>query len=437
MTTSYEEGLQFLNSLPFRDVKPGLKRVNFMLDYLGNPQSNFRSVHVGGSNGKGSVSALISSALGGRYRTGTFVSPPLMGFRDRIWINGNKISRTSVGKLVERLKQPVMELKRDGDTPTLFEAATVLCSLYFAEEGIDIAILESGLGGRYDATTDIGDPLLTVITNIEEEHVDLLGPTREDIAWEIAGLVQDSSPTVAGDITSPELEILEKECEKKDSILHMAPQQFEVDLLDFDWDRARYRVRSLNPDWFREDTLKLGLLGEFQGLNLQTTYSALDILQHRNYPLSAEEVKKGLEKTRWPGRLQVVGKEPYVILDGAHNPSACAVLSEELEKYRLLTEPENKVRVVISALEDKNFSSMVEALTAVTDVFIITCLSHPRARDLDSMEEIVQHRNIPYLKAGEPHGAFRLALENSEIGDIICVTGSLYLVREAISRGIG
>ena len=439
---NYEETLQFLGGLPYREVKPGLERVRFLLDSLGNPERDYRSIHVGGSNGKGSVVALLSSVLSPSLSVGRFVSPPLLNFRDRISVGERRMGKGELVRGVEALSGAVEELSQEGDPPSLFEVATALASFHFREEGVELALLETGLGGRFDATRECGNPLLSVVTNVQLEHRDILGPGLEDIAWELAGLTAEGSPLILGESPPDDLlEIFREECREKGASLKLAGEKTELKLLDFDWERWRYRVGGSPLSLLKEgEELKLGLLGRFQEKNLRTALAVLAELEGKVFSIEADQLKSRLRGASWPGRLQLVSRNPFLILDGAHNEPAARVLAAEIERYRLLLEPSSRVILIFSALRDKDVTKMARELSRVSDEVILTGLDHYRAAGVAELADAFEDAGIePSLieTFEEPSASFPAGKERAKEADLICVCGSLYLVREAIEFGFG
>ncbi len=427
-----DEALSLLESLPKYDVKPGLDRIEFLLERLGNPEDNFSSIHIGGSNGKGSVLAMLSGVLGGKYRVGEFVSPPLVDFSDRIKVNGEKIDEASLIEGIATLEGPLEDLRSMGDPPSLFEATTALAAWYFDEQNIDLGLMESGLGGRYDATNPVGTPLLALITSVDLEHQNILGETIEEIADELAGLAKPGKPLVIGPAKDIPKEAFRTECEEKDCTLVFAEDKSALELLDFNWERSLFGVKNAPIEELAGRELELGLPGTYQKRNLATALTALAELEGTEFSATPDGISSGLKQVEWPGRFQLLEKNPHFVVDGAHNEAATEVLADELERYAELRPDNHRTSLIFSALKDKNVKNMLNQLQPVVDDIYLTELDHRRAVPLNALESWADQLDLDFELVSAPREAFKIVKEKSKGEDLICTTGSLYLVREAI-----
>lgn len=436
MIKNPDEALSLLESLPKYDVKPGLSRINYLLESLNNPEENFASIHIGGSNGKGSVLALLSGVLSRKYRVGEFVSPPLVSFSDRIKVDGEGIEGSSLVEGVTHLEGPLEELRERGDPPSLFEAATALGAWYFQEKDIDLALMETGLGGRYDATNPVGRPLLTTVTSVDLEHQNLLGQTLEEIAGELAGLAKPGRPLVIGPSGESTEGVFQTECRKKECEVFFADREVNLELLEFDWEGSRFAVKDSPIDHLVGGKVEIGLPGSYQKNNLSTALSSLAHLNNTDFSVEPGEITSGLKEAKWPGRFQLLRRDPHFLVDGAHNEAASAVLAKELKRYGELR-PENHDKfLVFSALKDKNLGGMLGKLGNVSDRTYLTELDHRRGVPLGGLETAASQLDLDYRLVSEPREAFKIVKEEAKPEDLICVTGSLYLVREAILSDI-
>lgn len=426
------EALSLLESLPKYEVKPGLSRIEYLLESIGNPEENFASIHIGGSNGKGSVLALLSGVLGSRFRVGEFVSPPLVDFSDRIRVNGENIDDSSLIEGISTLAGPLEDLRGRGDPPSLFEAATALSARYFAEQGIDLALMEAGLGGRYDATNPIGRPLLTTVTSVDLEHQNLLGKTIEEIAGELAGLAKSGKPLVIGPAGEVPEEVFRAECREKNCKLIFAGEETSLNLLNFDWESSIFEVEKTPIEALTGKELEIGLPGTFQEQNLVTALSVLAELEDTEFSMTPDYITSGLKKSEWLGRFQLLEENPHLLVDGAHNEAASAALAEELKSYGRLRPDNCTTSLVFSALKDKDVKGMLSDLAPVVDRIYLTELDHRRAAPLRALETWANQLGLSYTLVSEPREAFKIVKEEAKEEDLICVTGSLYLVREAI-----
>ena len=421
-----------LENLPKYDVKPGLERIEFLLEQLDHPEEEFSSIHIAGSNGKGSVVAMISAALSGDYSVGEFTSPPLIDFSDRIRVAGENISEGSISRGVNRLKEPIERLRDKGNEPSYFEAATALGAWYFREKEVDLALLETGLGGRYDATNPVGNPIISLITSVDREHQNILGESFEEIARELVGIAKPGKPLVLGPSKNYPAGILEAEKNEIGCKIVPAEERTEVRILDFDWNATRYELQNTFLADLKGETIQLGLKGTFQERNLTTALTAIGELDEAGYSIGPEKIKRGLETASWPGRFQLLAKNPHLVADGAHNKAAIELIAREIARYGLLRPEAGRSYLVFSALKDKNIKGMLAALEPVVDGIYLTELDLTRAAPLKALERWAGEIGVSYESIASPKKAIEAARGAAKKEDSIYVTGSLYLVREAI-----
>lgn len=417
----YNEILDYLyNYLPHFSKKLGLENITNLLKILDNPQDLFKSVHVAGTNGKGSVCASVAAMLrANEKKVGVFTSPHLVDFRERMTINGEMIAKEKVVELIDFLKPMI---KRAG--ATFFETIAAMAFLYFAQQDVDYAIIEVGMGGRLDATNLI-HPEVAVITNISYDHMKNLGNTLTEIAGEKAGIIKSGVPVITAADAPEAFDRIKLECERK-----------EVKLIDVN-EAARWNVKDLSEagtlfdlefgDKFYED-LEFSLLGRHQVINAVTavvTYSEIPTLEFRE-----SDMRKGLKNTQWRGRLDLFCKTPRILLDGAHNPKGVEMLCNALDEVFGY----DKLYLIFGVLEGKKRDVMLLNLTDIADEFIAT---QPNAVD----RHIIPYTTIANeAKMYTPNvfatpnvqNAIDYALKKAKENDLICVAGSLYLVGEAM-----
>ena len=432
MNRELDPALSLLESLPKYDVKPGLDRIRYLLDGLGNPEKEFRSIHIAGSNGKGSVLALLSSILKKDYRVGEFVSPPLVRFSERIKVGGEEIEEAAIAAGINSLEGPLEELRGRDDPPSLFEATTALAAWYFSEAGVELGLMEAGLGGRYDATNPVGNPLVSTVTSVDLEHQYLLGETIEEIAGELAGIGKTDRPLVIGETVPEAKEVFHGECQEVGCELSYAAEETELELLDYDWHGSRYSVESSPVSGLAGRTIEIGLPGTYQKRNLTTALGTVAALEGTIFYPEVEDIVSGLKDSSWPGRFQLLQEDPHFLVDGAHNEAAIEVLVEELELYRDLRPEDGNIRVVFSALKDKNLGGMLAKLASVAEELYLTQLDHERAFPLQALTERAEQLDLNFKVVDSPRKAFKIVRGEAKPEDLITVTGSLYLVREAI-----
>jgi len=413
-----KEALEAIAALEKFGIQLGLARVQACLEALGNPQRAYATVHVGGTNGKGSTSLLVASALSAAgHHTGLYTSPPLESFGERIQVDGQHLVDDQVPALYEAV------LRAERCTPeaggmTQFEVITAMAFWYFAQVPVGAAVVEVGLGGRLDSTNVIV-PQVSVVTNIGLEHAEHLGATVEAIAREKAGIVKPGVPLVTG-ADGPALGVLEEVARAQRAPIYARGRDFQVVP---DGEGLSYRGRR-----WRLDGLELGLLGGYQRANLALALAALEVLEERGWELPEASVRRAIREARWPGRLEVFGTGPRVVVDGAHNPHASRVLAQALRedlRYRRLW-------IVLGILGDKDARSILDDLAPLADEVVVTRSSSARAREPREIERLVRElRDVPLHTEPTVARALDWTLERAHQDDLICVTGSLTTVGDA------
>lgn len=395
------------------DVKLGLETMQRMMELLGHPERAFRVVHVAGTNGKGSVVASISSILRcAGFSVGTYTSPHLERFNERIVADGAEIADIEIDALTSEIHALAEANSID---LTFFEFATVIAFLYFARKKIEIAVVEVGLGGRLDAT-NIVTPDVAVITHIGLEHMDLLGNTLASIAAEKAGIIKENSVVVTAE-TKPEIITIFRDiCIKKHAQLVNVWDTLSVEHIV---------EHSHGQEFVLDDkTYFIPLLGKHQVDNACTAIMTIEFL-HR-FPVDINHIIEGLAQAVWPGRLEVISRKPFVMLDGAHNPDGAAALCDYVKKM-----PMRKV-LVLGISNDKNADEMVRLLAPLFETIIVTA-SGPKPLDADVLGAIVRCYHGDVRIVSDLVEALRMGTEI--VGDgLLLVAGSLYLVGNA--RGI-
>ncbi len=346
----YREARQFLDRFPRFEVKPGLRRIQALLEALDHPHLAYPTLHVGGTNGKGSVVAMLDAVLRcSGYSTGRFTSPEVLDFRDRIVVNGEWITENDLASGLSRMAPAIERLD---EAPSQFEVIAALAFDHLAHEGIDIGVIEVGLGGRFDATNMIR-PELAVLTNVTLDHQAILGDTVEAIAWEKAGIAKADVPLLIGDVSPSVGEIVDAECEKVGAV-PKAVDSIGVRRISRDWDAAVYQV-----EWDGSvRKLEIPLIGSAQMDNLRLVLGAISELRLRGFEIPDNAVVEGLQSVRWPGRFEVIRKCPTIVLDGAHNPAAIQSLVSDVAD--LIPDPAHRF-LLYGTLADKD----VDAVLAV------------------------------------------------------------------------
>ena len=392
----YSSALRFLDSFKGEGIKPRLEHTRFILDKIGFRQ-NFKVIHVAGSKGKGSVCAFANSILcEAGFRVGLYISPPLQDFTERISVNKKFISKRDVAELVEEIKPAVEELSRVPlGKPTIFEIITAMALRYFQLKKVDFAVLEVGMGGRLDAT-NVVDSLVSVVTEIELEHTKYLGTTIRQIAKEKAGIIKPNTTCVTASEDARVLKILEKICTQRKTKL--------------------IKIKA-------NTTYSIQLLGGYQKRNAATAVVAVK----KAARVSEKQIRAGLIKTRWPGRLEVVQRRPLVILDGSHTLKGARLLKESLKIFDY-----EKLYLVLGLSKDKPIKEITKELSTVADEVIATKAKNENAGNPKTiLTEARKHSSA--VLVGDVRKAVKYALKRAGTRDLILIAGSLYVVGEARS----
>ncbi len=427
MSQAYQAAVGYLYSLHRFGIKLGLSNIRNLLRASGNPQERAPVIHIAGTNGKGSVAAFIQSILRRQgYKAGLFTSPHLQEFRERIRINDEYISQEDMVRHYMRIRRTLERNAGDFDPParvTFFEFATAMACSYFAEQGVDFAIMEVGLGGRLDAT-NVVHPLLTVITNIQYDHTHYLGRTLGEIAREKCGIIKEGVPVVTSPQISAARETIAEVAARSGSPLTWGEK-------DYRWKRTEFSLEGQTFDYRERDKklegLRIRLLGGHQAGNAALAVASCLRLEEAGYSITEEALREGLENTSWPGRLEVVSREPCVILDGAHNPAAARVLVDAMKEMF----PRANPVLVFGAMADKDYSNMLAELVPMARRVILTRPDMARSADTRTLRESASLHGIDVRTAGTVARAMDMAMEGVHREDVVLVTGSLFLVGEA------
>lgn len=421
---NYQEAISFIQDTGWMGCKPGLKRIRELLDLLGNPQNNLKFIHIAGSNGKGSTSAMLSSILTcAGYRTGLFTSPHLCRYNERIKINNVDISDEDLSSAAEKVSVAVKQMH---DTPTEFERFTAIAFLHFQMCACDIVVLEVGLGGRLDSTNVIPAPVLSIITNIGLEHTDLLGDTLEKIAAEKAGIIKEGASVILYEQSAQVENVIRRKCAECNcglTVTDIAQEQLE--LLDMTGQTFSYRKRK---------NLRLNLLGTYQVYNVAVVLDAVDALNQRGFTVSEEDISKGLAHVVWPARMELLGQEPPFLLDGAHNPQCMTALRDSLESIW----PNTKIAFLTGVLADKEYTEMMNTLLPTAAAFFCLTPCSERALPAEALAEYLRKQGADAVAYATIESGLQEALTFAERENVpVVACGSLYMagaIREAFSR---
>ncbi len=402
-----------------------LRRVYELLSLLVDPHLKAHTVHIAGSKGKGSTAATVASILiAAGYKTGLYTSPHLIDFRERIQINGSPITEEEFGNLVQEIRPVVEGVNKQATYGrlTTFEVTTSLAFLYFARKDVDFQVIEVGLGGRLDAT-NVVRPEVSIITNISLEHTDVLGYTLPEIAREKAGIIKAGVPVVSAP-QRPEVEaVLEESASKVGAELIEIGRDVSYEVLSHSLDWQTILVKGMVDDY----ELDFPLGGIWQAENVACAIAAAEILKKKGFSISRDSILSGASNTNWPGRFQIINRRPLVIVDGAHSPYSAHLLRLSLESY---FPRKGKAFLVIGCSSDKDIGGIARELGPYFDYVLVTRSRHPRA-----MPEDLIAREFPTAvveKMPAVADALGRSLLLAQEDGIICVTGSLYVVGEAL-----
>ncbi|HEX9816118.1 MAG TPA: folylpolyglutamate synthase/dihydrofolate synthase family protein [Candidatus Thermoplasmatota archaeon] len=413
----YEEALSWLYARQRFGIKQGLENVERLLTALERPQESFVAIHVTGSNGKGSVCAFLDAALrAAGHSVGRYISPHLTSFTERITVDGKEIPRADVALLAEQMVPVVADLESQGVVPTFFEVVTAMAFLYFRRRRVPLAVVEVGMGGWWDAT-NVVKPVVSIITNVGLEHTDRLGSTVAAIALEKAGIIKAETPLVTRAVGDA-YDVIRRRAKELGAPIHFAAAPEAKEYLD----RTETGVSYFgNPV-----TLRLRALGRHQADNASLAATALQALGDA-FPVGADALRRGFENAVWPGRLEHASKNPLVLLDGAHNPPAIQTLFGFLERV-VAPRP---IRVLFSAMRDKNVPAMVRTMAPLVKEWVVTAPSTDRAVPAKILAETLRKEGVPAEPVDDVVEAIRRLHRDADADDVLVITGSLFLVGEA------
>ncbi|MCS7253150.1 MAG: folylpolyglutamate synthase/dihydrofolate synthase family protein [Armatimonadota bacterium] len=406
-------------------IKLGLERIKKMLELAGNPQERFKAIIVGGTNGKGSVSHMLAKVLSeSGYKVGLYTSPHLVSYRERIRVDGMPISEHDFERLANWAEEIARRVERDEglDAPTEFELLTLMACQYFCDECVDISVMEVGLGGRYDATNALS-PMLSILTIVSLDHTDRLGRTHLEIANDKIGITRPDVPLVTAEHKFGVLEFIQSYC-----YLHRIP--LRVVGKDVRWKKlwasyegicGDYKTwRSIYPE------LKCSLGGDFQFSNLGCVVAAVELLRQMGMGITEERFRVGVGNVKCYGRLDVLHRNPFVVADGAHNPAAASSLSRALRTLF----PYKRLGLVIGIMSDKDVYGILGALAPLADVIFATQAQTERAFKAHELARAASMWGKPVHVHDSVQRAYEAAREWAEDEDMVCVTGSIYVIGE-------
>lgn len=422
--TNYE----MIPRVPHNQANYDLRRVFQTLERLGNPHLQAKSLHITGTNGKGSTSVMLASVLtAAGYTTALYTSPHLLTMRERFLIDGKMISEDEVAEIMTRIRPDIEAVDREAafGKLTVFEILTVLGFVYFAEKKCEFQVMEVGMGGRFDATNVI-QPEVCLLTSISYDHTEVLGDTLTKIAGEKSGIIKPGCVVISHPQVEEVDRVIRETCREKGVKLIRIGKDVNRKSLGFDFGHQEIEVNG------RLDTYRFSvpLLGAYQLDNAAAAIAAIEILIEKGYPVPKGAVTKGMAEVDFPGRMQIVGRRPFIVLDGGHNPGAARSLTIALRQY---FNPASYI-LVIGASSDKDISGVVKELASVFNKVITTRADNPRCASPQKLAEEFAGYGIKARVTDSIPAALEQAKQIASEEDLICVTGSLFVVGEALSH---
>ncbi|WP_373879847.1 folylpolyglutamate synthase/dihydrofolate synthase family protein [Levilactobacillus brevis] len=429
MITTYAEALQFIHGRDRFKKKPTLDRMREFMRRLGNPQEKLTMIHVAGTNGKGSTVAFLRDLFMAEGQTvGTFTSPFITRFNERISTDGTPISDDDLVAMTQQVQPVVAQLDQElaENGPTEFEIDTALMFCYFAQHPVDMVIVEVGLGGLYDSTNII-TPAVSVITTIGLDHMKILGDTIPEIAAQKAGIIKPQVPVICGRLTPEALAVMDQTAAAKSAMIVALGRDFQVTNQPHDQWGERFGFVFKTNRW---QHLQIDLLGQYQIDNAATALTAFLVYhQQRQLPVSVTTIRQGLSHTAWPGRFERVNEQPLMVIDGAHNEPAMVEMAQLLRQHF----GDREVYVILAILADKQYQQMVKTLLQVPNVHVVvTQFQGPGKRQAASPDALEQAATTHERLSSAPDwpSALKQVLATMSAEDVVLLTGSLYFISE-------
>lgn len=410
---TYDEALEYIHGVSWTFCKPGLQRITELCERLGDPQKNLKFIHVVGTNGKGSTSAMLDSILrAAGYRVGLFTSPYIYEFGERMRTNGKNIAPDELAAITEEVR-PIADSMTD--RPTEFELITAIALVYFERRRCDVVVLEAGMGGRLDSTNVIRDPLLSIITGIALDHTAFLGDTVEKIAAEKAGVIKDGAPVLYGGESDSAYAVIREVAESRGSSLHRTSHG-DIRITSATLDGTAFDYKS----WKK---VNIRLLGSYQPRNAALVLDAVTLLRDRGLTIPDAAVYTGLATAAWRGRFEIIMDDPRVIFDGAHNPEGVSAATESVKQYF----GNERLTVLTGVLRDKDHRYIASRIAEIADEVFTLTPDNPRALTAEEYAEELCDLGVRATAAGDIRTALTMAIDAARASGrtLICL-GSLY-----------
>jgi dihydrofolate synthase/folylpolyglutamate synthase len=420
---NYDEALKYISNTNRFGMKLGLETITKLLELLGNPQENLNIIHVAGTNGKGSVCSFISNILiDGGYSVGLYTSPYLENFTERIRVDKKEIPRDEVARIVQLIDEKISIMLKEGySSPTEFEIVTAMAFYYYNYCKVDYVVLEVGLGGRYDATNVINSSLVSVITSISLDHIGVLGDTIPKIAYEKAGIIKENGATIVYGQKREAEEVIKDICKQKNAEF-IGVEFGSIEVVKSD---VKSQVFNYTSSDFKYENIEIALIGEHQIKNSVLAINTIEYLnKNHKINISIDNIKSGLLKTEWPGRIEVIKEKPLFIIDGAHNLDGAKSLAKVLEKNF----SGKKGILIIGMLKDKDVDSVLEVLTPYFKKVVATYPVSDRSMEPELLKEKISKYVEDVVAIENINGAVEYAIGKSNEDDVIIAAGSLYMI---------
>lgn len=430
---NYNEFMDYLAKLPSfspQNVEKGkdpftLDNIRLLLSHLGNPQEQLKYIHIAGTNGKGSTSAFLNQILiESGYKVGIFTSPFVERFTEQIRVNNEEIEKEALAAVATKVCATTEKMRENGDTlPSEFEMICSIAFLYFMQESCDIVILETGLGGRLDATNVIPAPELALITSISLDHTQVLGDTLEKIAFEKAGIIKSGCDVLLYPQSSEVENVFDLVCKERGASLHKAI--LPKCATSYDLTGQTFDLHSDTNSW-GFDNLHISLLGHYQINNAAMAVNASLLLREKGFFIADEPIRSGLAKTQWIGRFELMKKEPAIVIDGSHNEDGVSMLCESLNRYF----PSKKIIFITGVLADKAYDKMMLSVLPLAKKFLTITPPSPRALTASDLALFLNSQHANAISYETIQDAIQTALKEATPDDVICIFGSLYFLGE-------
>jgi dihydrofolate synthase / folylpolyglutamate synthase len=421
---NYKEFVDYIYQRHSGNVKLGLERINNILQLMGNPNKILTGIHIAGTNGKGSTAAMCESlALAHNLTTGLNTSPHLTDYRERIRINGKNIAFEELMNAY-KTREAILEQNE----ASFFEITTALAFDVFLKNNVECAVFEVGLGGRLDGTNPF-DATITAITTVSYDHTKSLGNTIEKIAFEKAGIIKKSTPLVIGKMGENAKKVIKKKAVELEAPTYELGKDFTIKNIHITTAGTLFDYKS---GTLNLKNIKVNLIGEHQAYNAAVAIQSFELFTaEKNIILQESHIRKALCEINWQGRMQIIHKEPTVIVDGAHNLEGISVLKKNVSKLF----PTNRIITVLAILRDKNLESIIKDVCDFSDYIFITKNKSARAAELDEQVEFLKKNKAQYTAVEDVKTACEKALKYAKTKDIVLITGSLYTISEILNEG--